>query len=255
VSSERGAVATATEALGLLAGIVAALYVLGGAVLALRLVFDEFPIEAVVALIGQLPRELLIAVGLIEAVAPAALVGLCAALLYGAFGRPRRDPTASADLDKGRRWGLVFVGLAVLALALNASGVVTAILTDGVGLLLLTSILGWAVTFALVIAGWYVLRRIGQTSWSRLARALAAGGIWTAMALVGGVTLAAAVPFERASVCVKGSRAPLTGNLIADTKDRVILGVSQRPRRVVSIPASTVARVRYGNLPKDLPCE
>ncbi len=254
MSSERGAVATATEALGLIAGVVAGLYVVGGVVLALRLAFDQFPLEAIVALLGQLSRELLITVGLIEAVAPAALVGLVAALVYGAFGRPRRNPNTSADLDEGRLWGLRLAGLAALAVLLVAPSVVTALATDGVSPLLITSLLGWAVTFAFVVAGWYVLRRVGQTSWSRLARAAAAGGTWTAMALVGGVMLAAAVPYERASVCVKGSSAPHTGNLIADTKDRVILGVSKKPRRVVSIPSSMVVRLRYGNLPPDLPC-
>lgn len=60
---------------------------LGGAVLALRLMFDNFRLDAVVNLIGQLPREFVITAGFVEAVAPALVVGLLATARICVSGR------------------------------------------------------------------------------------------------------------------------------------------------------------------------
>ena len=74
--------------IGLIAGVVALVYLLGGVIYALRLVFDGFSLEAIVGLIGQLPRETVITAGFVEGLGPAVLVGIVVALGYGALDRP-----------------------------------------------------------------------------------------------------------------------------------------------------------------------
>ena len=77
-------------ALGYVAGIVAVvaalIYVTGGIVLATRLIVNGFPFEDVV---GQLPRQLLLSVGLTQIVLPSiAVAGLYAGARY-VWGRGR----------------------------------------------------------------------------------------------------------------------------------------------------------------------
>ena len=59
----------AGEAVALLAGVVAAVYSLGGLVLAVRLLSDGFSVDAVVSLLGLAPRELLVGGGIWAAMA------------------------------------------------------------------------------------------------------------------------------------------------------------------------------------------
>src|ERR1700741_2915935 len=80
---------TATKVAGLLAGLIAAVYLLGGVVIALRLLFDGFSAGSMVTLLGQLPRELVITTAMLEVIGLAAVVGIVAALGYGAFSGPR----------------------------------------------------------------------------------------------------------------------------------------------------------------------
>lgn len=84
-----GPLKTATAVVGLLAGIVTGMYVLGGLVIALRLLFDHFSLAGAVTAVGQLPRETVIATALLGVLALAALVGLAMAMVYGLAGRPR----------------------------------------------------------------------------------------------------------------------------------------------------------------------
>ena len=113
-----GPLKTATAIVGLLAGIVTGLYLLGGLVIGLRLLFDHFEFSAVASTLGQLPREPVIATALIDVIAPTALIGLALTLLYGLLGSPRPQPGANPDLSTVRWPGLLFAGLALLALLL-----------------------------------------------------------------------------------------------------------------------------------------
>ena len=74
------------QAVGLYAGAVALVYMVGGAVLALQLYIEDLPSRTIVA---QLSRDLLVSVGLAQVVLP----GIAMAAVYAAF-RTLRGATA-----------------------------------------------------------------------------------------------------------------------------------------------------------------
>jgi hypothetical protein len=247
---------TAGEAVGLIAGTAALVYLLGGIVYALRLAYDGFSVEAIVGLIGQLPRESLITAGFVEGLAPAALVGSIAALFYGALDGPKAREGLDNRLDRGPTWDLKLAGLLLLTLALFAPGIWMAVETQGASWEIGTGVFGLCLTYSLVCAGWFALRVLAKHGrWYRLGQAMAAGAIWTGMALVPSIGFGAAVVFESARVCVRDTVEPETGKLIAETKDRVLLatGVGNR-KAVLSLPASRVRRVEYGDLSSSTEC-
>jgi hypothetical protein len=61
-----GVLKNAGEAIGLIVGVVALAYVFGGVVIVLRLITDHSNAEQAVAVIGGLPRELVITLGFVE---------------------------------------------------------------------------------------------------------------------------------------------------------------------------------------------
>jgi hypothetical protein len=100
-----------------------------------------------------------------------------------------------------------------------------------------------------------VLRQIGKASWLRFPRAAAGAGIWVGMALLPAVVFAGGVEFESARICVSGHATAQTGFLIADTKDRVLLGRNDGDIETVSsFPGRVVQRVQYGDLTGTLDC-
>jgi hypothetical protein len=257
VRSEPRWITTAGEAVGLIAGAVALVYLLGGLVYALRLAFDHFSLEAIVAVIGQLPRESVITAGFVECLAPAVLVGVTAALFYGARDGPKPRSETDDRLNKGPNWLLKLLGLLLLSLILVAPALVLALVTRGPSWEFWTSIFGIAVTYSLVLPGWWALRKLAkkQAWWYRLGQALAAGAIWSGMALVPSIMFGAAVPFESARVCVRDTSTPQLGRLIADTKERVLLSTGARnTRAVLSTPATRVRRVEYGHVGSAAQC-
>ncbi len=156
---------TATAVVGLLTGVAAAVYLLGGAVIALRMLFDHFALNSAVTIIGQLPREVVITTALLDVLGPAAIVGLIAALFYGAFDRPRVRPLENDDLDEGPHWKRLLVLLALISLGLTIPALHQAWRTDGFSWLLLTSVPAMLLTYAVILAGWYQTRRLGRTDW------------------------------------------------------------------------------------------
>jgi hypothetical protein len=78
---------TAGGAVGVIAGGVALVYVLGGFVVAVRLLLDGSSIAEASGVVGQLSREFLITAGLVLVVGVAALCGLIAGLIVGLFDR------------------------------------------------------------------------------------------------------------------------------------------------------------------------
>jgi hypothetical protein len=247
---------TAGEAVGLIAGAAALIYLLGGLVYAIRLGFAGFSLEAIVALIGQLPRESVITAGFVEGLGPAVFVGLLAALFYGALDWPKPRVGLDDRLNKGPNWGLKLVGLLLLTFVFVAPAIWVAIATQGASWEIGTSVLGIAVTYSLVCAGWFALRVLPKrAAWYRLGRAVGAGAIWTGMALVPSVMFAAAVVFDSARVCVRDSAEPQSGGLIAQTKEQVLLATGRgNDKAVLSLPSSRVRRVEYGDLSAATSC-
>ena len=108
---EGGILKTAGLIVGLLAGIVAAIYLLGGLVLSLRLFYAHLHQDEVVSAVARLPREEVVAAGLLDVLGAAIIVGLLAAMAYGLADRPR-PRGAYGELSKeawlarssGKRW-------------------------------------------------------------------------------------------------------------------------------------------------------
>jgi hypothetical protein len=250
------ALKTATSVVGLLAGLVAGVYVLGGLVIALRLLFDHFDFNSVVTTLGQLPREPVVATALMDVLAPAATLGLLAAMGYGLFNRPKSRGDRSDHLDKGRHWWvLVCVVFPLLAALFCLPAILQAIATDGFSWLLLTSVIGIAVTYGALATSWFLIRRAGRSGWSRIVRALAAGALWAVILITPAVMIASALPFERAQVCTTSSLLPVKGRLIGEGGGRILIEEQfGNEAGVVSVPADQVTKSEYGDLVTNFVC-
>lgn len=248
---------TATAIVGLLAGIITGVYLLGGVVIALRLLFDDFGFESVVTILGQLPREPVIATALVDVVGPALTVGLVMAMYYGLRNHPRSREWRSDALDEG--FGHLFL-LLVLFPFIAAVGCLPAlykvvVVDQEAGPLLVTSLIGILVTYGVIAAGWFLKRRVGRSGWQRLPRAAAAGAIWAVIALIPAAMFASALDFDRAQVCVEGSQAPEKGRLVGVGNSRLLL--EQRfgnEAEMVSLPVDRVTRSEHGDLSSTFGC-
>lgn len=256
MNGDQKPLAVATALVGLLAGVVAAVYMLGGVVIALRLLFDHFALNTVVVILGQLPREPVISTALLNVIGPAMAVGLLAALVYGVLDRPRRRAWHSDELNQGPHWIRTLVFIALISVALTVPAILQAWRTDGFSLLLLTSAIGIAVTFGLAASGWFLIRLIGRrTRWYRLTKAAAAGAVWAAIALTPAVMLASSLPFEKAQICTSVSQVPETGLFIGEGSGRILLEQQLGGEAsVVSLPADKMTKGEYGDLTTSFVC-
>jgi hypothetical protein len=247
---------TATTLVGLLAGLVVGVYLLGGLVIALRLLFDDYDFNAVVVVLGQLPREPVIATALLDVIGPAVAFGLLVALFYGARDRPKPRPWGGDELDEGPgAFALRAFFFPLVAAALCAWAILQALSTDHFSLLLLLgSGLGIAVTWAVLAAVWFMKRRVARTTLSRLPRAAAAGGLFALVALTPAVMTASAYPFEQAIVCTTESQVPQRGQLIGEGGGRILIEQSADGEAdVVSVPTEHAGRTEFGDVER-LPC-
>ncbi|HSK49361.1 MAG TPA: hypothetical protein VK889_02580 [Solirubrobacterales bacterium] len=256
MNGDQKPLAVATALVGLLAGVVAGVYMLGGVVIALRLLFDHFALNTVVVILGQLPREPVISTALLNVIGPALTVGLLAALVYGAFDGPRPRAWPSDELDRGPRWRLILVFIAFVSVALTMPAILQALRTDGISPLLLTSLLGIAVTFGLAASGWFLIRRIGRRrGWLRLPKAAAAGGVWAAIAVTPAVMLASSLPFEKAQICTSAGQEREVGLLIGEGGGRILLEQHfGGEASVVSLPADKMTKGEFGDLSSTFAC-
>ena len=247
---------TATTLVGLLAGLVLSVYLLGGLVIALRLLFDEYDFNAVVVVLGQLPREPVIATALLDVIGPAAAFGLLVALFYGGRDRPRPRPWGGDDLDQGPgSFFLRFAFFPLAALALCAWSIWKAHSTDGWSVLLvLGALLGIAVTWAILAAAWFLKRRVARAGWSRFVRAAATGGLFACVAVTPAVMTASAYPFERAVVCTTESQLPARGQLIGEGGGRILVEQSTEGEAdVLSVLTEHITTTEFGDIQR-LPC-
>lgn len=259
-----GWLGTATKVAGLLAGAVAATYVLGGAIIALRLLFEGFSAASVVTLLGQLPRELVMSTALLEAFGPAVIVGIAAALVYGALDRPQPRPVAEgktpeeADrLTSQPRRTRTFVVLILISTGMMIPALMQALEASGLSEVLLVGAVLFAllVTFSLAAAGWYLIRRTGRKGLSRLPAAAAAGTIWAAMAVIPAVMFSGAVEFEETQACIAGSATAVSGLLVGETSQHLLLATDfEDEESVLSLPADQVTKSEYGDLSSEFIC-
>jgi len=258
---------TATAVVGLLAGIVALLYVLGGLVIALRLFFDSFSFNSVVPILGQLPREVVISTAMLDVLLLAAtfglLFGLLVALVVGLRGNPfewrpkwkerlQRDEAEGVPGDLG--WRTFFVALAVSA-ALMAPAIIHARQTSGPTLTLVSEVIGLLATCAAACAGWYLLRLVVAGGLKPGFKLSVVAGIAATVAVIPAVMFAASLSFENAQACVTGTSVPVKGKLIGEGGGQVLFEQHfGREAGVVSVPTSQVTRTEYGDISSNFSC-
>jgi hypothetical protein len=225
------------EALGVVAGAVGAVYLLGALVMTLRLQTNDLPTLAVVS---NLPRELLISYGLTYAVAPwlvtSAIVATYWLLRKGAPGEPH---SSGAGWSRGQ-----FLAIVVLALAAAVVLGVGLTLHELGGTFTVWDALAVAVSIAVVaVLGFLVWgaasrhyraasRPYGKR-WSTVTATLVASGLSGLVAIPAFVDLGARVPLAKAQLCVEGPT-HLRGLLIGEVADRVYIGEDSDPHRLVS---------------------
>lgn len=262
-------VKTIGQLVGLAAGFVALVYAAGGGVLALRLYLAHLPSRTIV---GQLPRDLLISVGLSQIVLPV----LAVAAFYGAYrllrgAAPPPKRFVRQWTERSRRGWAELIGASAIpafivagAIALSANGV------QGRSEQLLwllpaekLSLLAFVLTLLAVLVALSVraslVRRYGDPEslwhgrrpivWMTLLVALASVPICV---MVAGTFL----PLLDAKVCT--SRSEITGVLIGETSDRTYIGEDERhvapPLLVFSVPRDQITETFIGGSARSRPC-
>jgi len=249
---------------GLLAGIAALVYVAGGCVLALRLFLARLPGLVVV---GHLPREFLISIGMAQVVLPA----LVLLFPYAAF-RFIRGSDAEVPVHTDRSIS-EFASIAwVVALVLVVPGLVAAFvhgLPRGSWLIVGLPLALFLTATAIVIAQMvrvalatreHVERRAfnypdgnlaGHTgrlkwAWSGWRSITVMTLAYASVLVVPLVFFAASIPLSDSKVCLTNG-AWIKGSLIGETDDRVYIGQKgDGPRRIAIVPLGQVAEIFVG---------
>jgi len=252
-TNSAGLLKTLGEIAGLLAGAVALVYLAGGVVIALRLLFSNTNPEAV---IGQLSREVLISVGLAEVVLPA-LIG---SAVYAAYrlrgGSTNKGPAVlrastpgSAEEPSRKRFAASALGLTVL---LVLPGAVSAVAHDGFSLKLLYLLIALAVAGATVWiarkARMAIAMKHSGAGWNRAPAVALMSLVVGATVVPAAVIFWASLPLPDARVCLSGTSTPLDGRLIGETTNRVYIAGPKlgELREITSVPAASVDQLVIG---------
>jgi hypothetical protein len=256
-------VRTLGQLIGLAAGLVALIYAAGGGVLALRLYLAHLPSRTIVA---QLPRDLLISVGLAQIVLPVVAV----AALYVSWRLIRGEtppPTRLVDpwQQRSRRGRAELVGASAVP-AVAVAVIVGLGLHGGRG--------GWKGIAWLVAVALFVVLLVVLLGLNLRARLVERYGrpmsVWNGRRAITLMTLVVALvalpicvlfagtffKLLDAKVCTTSGSAT-TGVLIGETSDRTYIGQEERPvgpLLVFSIPRDQIAETFIGGDAGLLPC-
>ena len=270
---------TLSQALSLVAGITAVVYLAGAIVLALRLAFVGLPWNAV---IGQLPRELALSIGVGQILLPTvALISMYGAWRLGKGGRDNmptsrrwRDakrwrtgkrrraakPSAGRRRDD-ERWGKAFRRV-LLGLALTLPGavfIVAAQLRHGeLKPTLLWLLFAWVllsgVAFLVVELRAVAIAWLGDR-WHSVTGFAVIAAVYS-LAFVPSLVLCwAALPLESAKLCTT-SGSDEVGDLVGEGRDMVFLGEATPDyRRIAAFPAAQVEELFVGPFASRAQCD
>lgn len=246
----------AGKAIGLIAGLVGVGYAVGGLVVALRMLFNEFTPDDAVVLIGQLPREFVITAGFV----PLAIAVVLGGTLWIVLVRPAIGHTQPPDAGRAEgkrawwpkdRWSRVLV---VVDVGLSVA------FAGAMAILVVARYAFWPAAplaaVGVLVAAMVLFGQQAALS-SRRLREVRAGGelrLVTALATValatpGAILLVSQSGFKPARVCIAGS-AEMRGRLLAHTNDRVVLARRNGDgdaEAIVALPAARVERVDVGD--------
>lgn len=242
---------------GLLAGTATLIYLTGGVVMALRLVFKDLGWYNVVS---QLPREFLISIGLGQVLLPALLVGA----LYGLFRLLRTDRASPPALHRFREAGArrgAFAGYARTLAVLVIPPVVILIrrvLGGDLGPKTLLVIAVAVALLAIVAVAVHEVRAIvldgGAHRWNSLRTVVAVAALYTAAVIPSMMIAAAGVPLTGAKVCTTDNFAE-SGYFVGQTSDQVYLGERGKRRRIAVVPMTKVEELFIGGEADGALCE
>ena len=254
----RGVPRILAQIVGLGAGLVGGVYICGLIVLGLRMAIVGLPLENI---LGQLPRDFVISVGLSQVVLPAAAV----AALYSGY-RVLRGAQASApgwprwSASKGRRTALLTRAL-LWTVVIALPGTVLPITQESSGAGLSWDLLFLLIPFVLIFLTTLValdllalLRERYHSSWNGLqATALAAIIVFGASA-PGAISFASAISPPVAKICTRDGAQALT-IMIGQSSDRLFLGdLDPAPRPLLVVPQSEVVLTVIGERTGGVPC-
>ena len=252
-------VKTIGQLLGLAAGFLGLVYAAGGGVLALRLYLADLPSRTIVS---QLPRDVLISIGLAQIVLPVFGVAVLY-VIYRLLRRPSPPPTRLVRewTERSPRGWATLVGASAIP-ALVVAGTI-ALGADGVrGESLWLVPLAFLVTLIVVLLALSLRARLvahyGDTTnlWGTR-RPIVLMTLIVALAAVPICVLIAGTlyTFLDAKVCTNQSE--VTGVLIGETSDRTYIGQTDRPRGpllVFSVPSSEIQQTFIGGDADLRPC-
>lgn len=255
-------VKTLGQLLGLAAGFIALVYAAGGGVLALRLYLAHLPSRTIV---GQLPRDLLISIGLAQIVLPvlavAALYATCR-ILMGTTPPPRRLVRQWTERS-WRDWAVLVAASAIPALL--AAGFIALgpnqVRGGSKGLLWLVP-LTFLLTLLVVLVALNLRARLAdrygdpESLWSTRRPVVWMTLVFALASLPVCVIFAGTLfPLLDAKVCT--SRSEATGVLIGETSDRTYIGQKDRPvgpLLVFSVPRDQITETFIGGNAGLRPC-
>jgi hypothetical protein len=244
--------------LAALTGAAAVVYIAGGLIVALRLSVAGLP---TVSVVGQLPRNVLLSVGLSEGLSPALLGAAVYAALRSLFYKDSRSVAAlqnktwiEADDCKKRSWYFARTGL--YAFLIVSPALAAAILsgTTGANRTALWIIIGVSALIAILGMLMYpnvrgqIADRFDQNF--RSATATVIHSLLFALVLIPGCVayFGTQLPDE-ATACLNRPTTPtrLQGYLVGQTTDNVFIGEdSGKERKVKSVPTAQIQQVIVG---------
>lgn len=261
-------VKTIGQLLALAAGFIGLVYAAGAGVLALRLYLAHLPSRTIV---GQLPRDLLISVGLAQVVLPVLAVAAFYAayrLLRGATPPPKRLVRQWTERS-WRAWVEIIGASAIPAFAVAGSIALGANSVRGGSKQLLwldpvekLSLLAFLLTVLAVLVALNVRARLVDRYGNP-------ESLWSTRRPIVWMTLVVALASVPICVILSGSFFPLldakvctsesevTGLLIGETSDRTYIGEAERPAGpllVFSVPGSEIKETFIGGNADLRPC-
>ncbi len=235
---------TLKDFFGLFAGIAAAVYILGGAVLSMRLSFENLPGEAA---FGQLPRDFLLTIGMAQVLLPAVIVaGLHAA--YRVLVRPRSMSGLAGTVAGSVLW-LALLGVA-LAIRGNRNGRLS---LDGNTAFWVGACVALVIAVAIAAAVRWRYSK-GDLRWRGGPDWLTLTFVYGAAAMIAATFVAATFPLLEARACME--RFAENGDLVGQSNDRIFLGENTPyDRRIASLPAGSVQELFIGPRAGEAECD
>jgi hypothetical protein len=258
-------VKTLAQLVGLAAGAVALVYAAGGGVLALRLYLSHLPSLTVV---GQLPRAVLVSIGLAQIVLPTfAVAGLYA--VWRVLSAKTAPPTrliSQWEQHSRRGWLELVAASAVPAVAVTVTLRLRAHNVRGgskgwewlLPLAFLITML--AVLFGLNLRAWLVARYGESARTWNAARPVILMSLVVALVLAPICFLFAGTLVGLRTVKVCTTASSVAGVLVGETGDRTYVGEVRRKGKpytallVYSIPRSEISETIIGHGPVRVPC-